>query len=124
MRGALAGADARSRAAEEKLTLEVGVVHKTSALRGFHIHASDGTVGHVDDFLIDEASWILRYLVVDTSNWIGGRSVLISGASILRIDPVKQEIYVGLSREEIKNGPSIEAADIPLVETLPTVWIM
>jgi hypothetical protein len=93
-------------------------------MRGFHIHASDGTIGHVDDFLIDEADWAVRYLVVDTSNWIGGRWVLISGAAIERVDPVKQEIYVALSRQEIKNGPSIEAADIPLVETLPTVWIM
>jgi hypothetical protein len=91
---------------------------------GFHIHASDGVIGHVDDLLIDEIGWVLRYLVADTSNWIGGRSVLISAAAIEGIDPVKQEIYVGMSREAIKNGPSIEAADIPLVETLPAVWIM
>jgi hypothetical protein len=100
------------------------MVHKTSQMRGFHIHASDGTIGHVDDFLIDEAGWTVRYLVVDTSNWIGGRSVLISGAAIQRVDSVKKEIYVALSRHEIKSGPSIDAADIPLVETLPTVWIV
>jgi len=100
------------------------VVHKTSQVRGFHIHASDGVIGHVDDFLIDEAGWVLRYLVVDTSNWIGGRTVLISAAAIERVDPVKQEIYVALTREAVKGGPSIEAAEIPLVETLPTVWIM
>lgn len=100
------------------------MLHKTSRMRGFHIHASDGVIGHVDDFLIDEAGWAVRYLVVDTSNWIGGRSVLISAAAITSVDSVKQEIHVGLSREEIKDGPSVEAADIPLVETLPTVWIM
>ncbi len=100
------------------------MVHKTSQMRGFHIHASDGVIGHVDDFLIDEAGWALRYLVVDTSNWIGGRTVLISAAAIERVDPVKREIYVTLSRQAVESGPSIEAADIPLVETLPTVWIM
>ena len=42
-------------------------------MRGCHIEATDGTIGHVDNFLIDEFSWAVRYLVVDTSNWIGGR---------------------------------------------------
>lgn len=49
------------------------VLHKTSRMRGYHIEATDGTIGHVDNFLIDEFSWAVRYLVVDTSNWIGGR---------------------------------------------------
>src|SRR6476660_3534178 len=57
---------------------EDAVLHKTSQLRGYHIVATDGEIGHVDDFLIDGGNWTLRYLVVDTSNWIGGRSVLIS----------------------------------------------
>src|ERR1700687_4500270 len=57
---------------------EVAVLHKTSELRGYHILATDGEIGHVEDFLIDEADRTLRYLVVDTSNWLGGRSVLIS----------------------------------------------
>ena len=30
------------------------MLHKTSELRGYHIVASDGEIGHVDDFLIDE----------------------------------------------------------------------
>jgi hypothetical protein len=62
--------------------------------------------------------------VVDTSNWVGGRSVLLSSTTIERVDPVKQLIHVSLSREQIKNGPSVGLADVPIVETLPTVWIM
>ena len=45
-------------------------------MRGFHIEATDGGIGHVDDFLVDE-SGMVRYLVVDTSNWPGGDSVLV-----------------------------------------------
>jgi hypothetical protein len=100
------------------------MLHKTSVLRGFHIVARDGSIGHVDDFLIDELGWNTRYLVVDTSNWIGGRSVLISPTTIESVDVVKQRIHVGLSREQIRSGPSVELADVPIVETLPTVWIM
>ena len=49
------------------------MLHKTSRMRGYHIEATDGTIDHVDNSLIDEFSWAVRYLVVDTSNWIGGR---------------------------------------------------
>jgi|SRR6266850_5132841 len=100
------------------------MLHKTSKMRGFHIVATDGEIGHVDDFLIDERTWTVRYLVVDTSNWIGGRSVLISPATLTSVDSVHRKIQVALTREVIKRSPSIEAADIDPVEALPTVWII
>jgi sporulation protein YlmC with PRC-barrel domain len=100
------------------------VLHKTSELRGYHIHASDGEIGHVDDFLIDEAGRAVHYLVVDTSNWIGGRSVLIATAAIARIDSPAKQIYVTLTRAAIKAGPSVEDAPIDPAETVPALWIM
>lgn len=45
------------------------MLHKTSKMRGFHIVATDGEVGHVDDFLVDE-NWTVRYLVVDTRSYL------------------------------------------------------
>src|SRR5947207_2176893 len=57
------------------------MLHKTSYMRGFHILATDGEIGHVDDFLVNE-SWTVQYLVVDTSNWLGGKSVLISTSKL------------------------------------------
>jgi len=59
------------------------MLHKTSYLHGFHLVATDGEIGHIDDFLLD-ANWTVRYLVVDTSNWIGGRSVLVSRPLLTR----------------------------------------
>ena len=100
------------------------MLHTMSLMRGYHIFASDGEIGHVDDFLVDEKSWAIRYLVVDTSNWIGGQSVLISATSLHSIDSVNRRIHVKLSREEIKNSPSVEAADIDQYEKLPTIWII
>jgi hypothetical protein len=43
---------------------------------GYHLHAKDGELGHVDDFLFDDLSWAIRYLVIDTSNWWIGKRVL------------------------------------------------
>jgi hypothetical protein len=86
--------------------------------------ASDGAIGHVDEFLIDESGWTIRYLVVDTSNWIGGRSVLVSTTALESVDVVERRFHVRLTRDEIARSPSIETADIPLIEQLPTAWIM
>ena len=99
------------------------MLHKTSRLKGFHLHASDGEIGHVDDFLVDP-SWKVAYLVVDTSNWVGGKSVLVSPTAIASVDVEKQEIRVRLTRKEIEKSPSIDTADIELIETLPPVLIL
>ena len=85
--------------------------------------ARDGEIGHVDDFLVDE-NWGVRYLVVDTSNWIGGKSVLISPAVIEKVDSPAKEIHVRLKRDEIERSPSVDTAEIELIETLPPVLIM
>ncbi len=100
------------------------MLHKTSELRGYHIHASDGEIGHVDDFLLDDGGRAVHYLVVDTSNWIGGRSVLISTASIERIDSPAKTIHVTLTRGAVKAAPSVESAPIDPAETVPALWIM
>ena len=100
------------------------MLHKTSKMRGFHIVATDGEIGHVDEFLVDSTTWTVRYLVVDTGNWIGGKSVLISPATVESIDSQDELIRVKLTREDIQTSPSVETADIELIETLPAVWIL
>jgi len=94
------------------------MLHKMSKLKGYHIVAADGEIGHVDDFLIDE-NGRTRHLVVDTSNWIGGKSVLISPESIEKIDSPEKEIRVRLTRAEVEQCPSLDSAEIELIETLP-----
>src|SRR5258707_514488 len=100
------------------------MLHKTTKLCGLHVLATDGEIGHVEDVLVDERTWAVRYLVVDTSNWIGGKSVLIAPSLLTSVDAASRRIQVSLTREAIKNSPSIEAADIDPAETLPTIWIM
>ena len=99
------------------------MLHKTSRLRGFHIHCTDGEIGHVDDFLVDP-TWKVTYLVIDTSNWIGGKSVLIAPSAIDTVDVENQEIRVRLTRKEIEQSPPVDSANIELIETLPPVMIL
>src|SRR3546814_2187240 len=49
-------------------------------VEGYHVAASDGEIGHIDDFLVDDTDWSLRFLVIDTRNWLTGRKVLVAPA--------------------------------------------
>src|SRR5882762_10111523 len=99
------------------------MLHKTSKMIGFHLVATDGEIGHVDDVLVDEA-WNVRYLVVDTSNWVGGKSVLVAPAVVSGVDSPNKKVHVKLMREEIERSPLIDSANIELIETLPPVILM
>lgn len=84
---------------------------------GYHICARNGEIGHVDDFLIGQDSWRIRYLLVDTSNWIGGRSVIVSSDAVERVDKEDNQIYVAADRDAIKNAPELESLDAALSRT-------
>ena len=48
------------------------------AVIGYHVKATDGDIGHLDDLLVDDDTWAIRYLIADTSNWWGGHHVLVA----------------------------------------------
>ena len=81
-----------------------GDPHLRSAaeVSGYHIHASDGDIGHVDDFLVGDTSWSIHYLKVETSNWWMGQTVLVSPRAIRSIDWSERKANVNLTRAEIK----------------------
>jgi sporulation protein YlmC with PRC-barrel domain len=81
----------------------------------YSIHAIDGDIGHVEDFIIEDETWKIRYLVIDTRNWLpGGRKVIISLPWIEKIVWHESKVYVNLSRNKIKNSPEYDFS-IPLV---------
>lgn len=80
-------------------------LRSTADVAGDHIQASDGEIGHVDDFVIDAETWAIRYLIVDTRNWWPGKKVLISPQWIDRVSWADKKVFVGLSRDAIKGSP-------------------
>ena len=100
------------------------MLHRLSRIRGFHVRATDGPMGHVDDFIVDESTWAIRYLVVDTSNWMGGKWVAVSPASVERIEWAEQRIYMALTQEEIKTSPTLDEAQVPSHELVPKFVIL
>jgi hypothetical protein len=77
----------------------------THAVNGYAIQAEDGGIGHVDDFIIDDETWAIRYLVIDTRNWLPGKKVLISPKWISNISWSQSTVFVNLLRDAIRLSP-------------------
>ena len=80
-------------------------LRSTKDVSGHSIEATDGDIGHVEDFIIDDDKWAIRYLVIDTNNWWPGKKVLISTQWIERISWSESKVFVNLTRETIKKSP-------------------
>ncbi len=77
-----------------------------NAVKGYHIHATDGDIGHVQGFLADDLTWSIRYLILDTSNWWVGHQVLVSPEWIQEVSWANSKVTVGLNRQQIKDAPA------------------
>ena len=84
------------------------MLRSAESLEGFAIGATDGAIGKVKDFYFDDESWVIRYLIVDTSPWLGGREVLVSPYSIHQPDWAGNVLPAKISKEQVKNSPSID----------------
>ena len=80
-------------------------LQSTHEVDGYHIQALDGEIGHVEDFIIDDETWAIRYLVVGTKNWWPGKKVLVSPEWIQSVSWSDSKVFVSLSRETIKQSP-------------------
>lgn len=77
---------------------------------GYHIHATDGQIGHLSDIVFDDEDWSIRYLVVDTRNWWAGQKVLISPRSTRDIRWTERLIYLDVDRQKVKDSPPWDSA--------------
>jgi sporulation protein YlmC with PRC-barrel domain len=80
----------------------------TRAVLGYRIHASDGELGHLDDYIVDDEKWTIRFLVVDTSNGPPGRRVLISPNTIQRVDWVDATLFVNILQQSVISSPDYD----------------
>jgi sporulation protein YlmC with PRC-barrel domain len=120
--GPVVPAAASARPSEARVAEEVAArerEHRDPHLRsareveGYHVAASDGEIGHLEDFLIDDREWAIHLLGIDTGNWLPGRKVVISPAWLRGIDWNRQRIQVDMSRQQIKDSPAYDPALTP-----------
>jgi hypothetical protein len=80
----------------------------TAQLKGLAIRATDGDIGTVDEFYFDDETWAIRYLVVETGGWLGGREVLISPISVIHADWDAKRLDVALTKTQVEKSPDID----------------
>jgi len=83
-------------------------LRSTSQVAGNHIEATDGEIGHVEDFVVDDETWAIRYLLVDTRNWLPGKHVLVSPRWSKPVNWAESRVFVDLTRDAIKNSPEFD----------------
>ena len=81
-----------------------------NAVMKYHVHASDGHIGHVAGLLVDDETWAIRYLIVNTSNWWVGHQVLVASQWIDDVNWFSGNVTVNLPRQTLKGAPSYDAA--------------
>lgn len=98
---------ALEREAEEQLDQRADKhLHSCKEVLGYALHATDGLFGHVSDFLVDDESWTLRYLVVDTRTlWLGGKHVLVSTQWLSEVSWTERSVFVELPSDAVRTSP-------------------
>jgi hypothetical protein len=83
------------------------------AVTDYHISAVDGEIGHLQGLLVDEESWAIRYLIVNTSNWWLGHQVLVAPGWISDVSWAQRRVTVDLTRQAIQDSPPYDPAGLP-----------
>lgn len=81
-------------------------LHSAREVIGYRIHARDGQIGRLEDFVITDSDWVIRYLVADTRNWLPGRRVLLSPRWVCEISWEQRGVWVDVSREKVRRCPA------------------
>jgi hypothetical protein len=80
-------------------------LRSTHAVTGYYLQAGEDTIGHVTDFLMDDKSWAVCNLVVETGTWFSGKEIVISPSHIDRISYEDSKVFVSLTKEAILQAP-------------------
>ncbi|NVN90087.1 MAG: PRC-barrel domain-containing protein [Desulfuromonadales bacterium] len=80
-------------------------LRSTHEVSGYHVNAVDGEIGHIEDFIIDDETWAIRYLVIDTRNWFPGKNVLVSPQWIERISWNESNVFFKIPMHTIRQSP-------------------
>jgi PRC-barrel domain len=101
-------AEAAERQAADIETGPEGESHLRSAaaVKGYHVHASDGELGHVENLLADDANWDIRYLVIATRSWWPGKIVQLAPYAVTDVDWLDRQVKLNVTRDQVRSAPA------------------
>ena len=86
-------------------------LRSSAEVAGYHLHAIDDPIGHVEDFIIDDETWAIRYVVVNTSNWGLGRKVLIAPDWVVAVHADDESVDLLMTADVVKRSPTWEPGE-------------
>src|SRR5262245_45644258 len=92
-------------------------LHSARDVIGYRVQAADDQVGHVENLLVDLQAWAIRYIIVDTRNWLPGRRVVIAPGWIHAVSWDESKVFVDLSRHAVETAPEYDP-DVPMEREL------
>jgi sporulation protein YlmC with PRC-barrel domain len=92
-------ADKKDKHADDDIHLR-----STERITGYHIHATNGDIGHINDFIMDDQTWQIKFIVIDTHNWLGGKKVLIPVAHVKEIKWSENKIFLDITTAAVEKG--------------------
>jgi hypothetical protein len=97
-------------------------LRSTQAVSGYHLQATDGIVGHVCDFLMDDQSWAIQQLVVKIGHRFTGKEVQLPVGKVDRICYDESKVFVHLTTEAVEKSP--EHRLVPSGQVVPAEPIL
>jgi hypothetical protein len=85
-------------------------LRSTQAVNGYHLHTSDGIIGHVCDFMMDASSWAIGQLVIKTGHRLSGQELLIPTKAVERISYEESTVFATLPEPTVAPGAVAEVA--------------
>jgi hypothetical protein len=85
-------------------------LRSSRAVIGYSVESVDGAIGHVSGFMVDDKSWAVRDIAVDTGHWYSSKEILISPSRVLRISVEESKVFVSLTKADILVTPDHELA--------------
>lgn len=77
----------------------------------YSIEAEGTRFGHVIDFLIDDTTWEIKFLLVDSRTWWPSRPVMIDPKWVHSVDWFVKCIKVRKSKKEIESSPEFKSEE-------------
>ncbi len=75
---------------------------------GYKVHEADGEMGSVYDLIVDDLAWLVRYIVVDTGNWLPGKKVMLAASWIEQISWTEKAMHLDLTKDQVRGMPQYD----------------
>ena len=95
----------RAPASDFRLADQNPNLRSMAEIKGYHVQAEDGAIGRVENLLIDDDGFGVRYLILDTSNWWMGQHVLMSPFAVREIEADQGKIFLDVTQQKVKDSP-------------------